>query len=186
MSSLRLRTVLVALAALAVAAFGVVKLAASLTAPAAAADQATVDGLTAQVTTADWTGMDHDMSGDAPGYQMPPAMMPGMPENGDQRLAVSVTVVNISDDTRPFRPGEEFALRAGDDGEQWAPHSDTFGELPRLAPHNAITGILFFDVPPTALTQVPVWVEWTHDDTANRLVIPLDGVRSGPSHSHTP
>lgn len=184
MSSPRMRTVLVALAALAVATVGVVKLTASLATPATAASQATVDGLTAQVTTADWTGMDHDMSGDAPGYQMPPAMMPGMPDNGDQRLAVSVTVVNTSDGTRPFRPGEEFALRAGDD-DQWTPHSDTFGELPRLAPHNAITGILFFDVPPAALTQFPVWVEWTHGDTANRLIIPMDGVRSGPSHSHT-
>jgi hypothetical protein len=181
-----MRTALVALAALAVAAVGAVKLAASLTTPATAAEQATVDGLTAQVTTADWTGMDHDMSGDAPGYQMPPAMMPGMPDNGDQRLAVSVTVVNTSDDTRPLRPGDEFTLHAGDDGEQWTTHSHTFGELPRLAPHNVITGILFFDVPPGALTRFPVWVEWTHGDTASRLTVPLDGVRGGPTHSHTP
>lgn len=179
-----MRITLVALAALAVAAVGVGTLAASPDDPGTA-DQATVDSLTTRITAAHWTAMDHDMSGDAPGYQMPPAMMPGMPENGDQRLAVSVTVVNTSDGTRPLRPGKEFTLHAGKD-RQWTSHSDTFGTLPRLAPHNAVTGILFFDVPPAELTDFPAWIEWTHDGAANRLVIPMAGVRSGPSHSHNP
>lgn len=182
----RMRITLVALAALAVAAVGVGTLAASLDAQATATEEATVDSLTTRITAAHWTAMDHDMSGDAPGYQMPPAMMPGMPENGDQRLAVSVTVVNTSDSTRPLRPGKEFTLHAGKDGRQWTTHSDTFGTLPRLAPHNAVTGILFFDVPPAELTDFPAWIEWTHGDAANRLVIPMAGVRSGPSHTHNP
>jgi hypothetical protein len=145
-----------------------------------------VDSLTASVIAAGWTSMDHDMSSDAPGYQMPPAMMPGMPENGDQRLSVTVTVVNTSDDTRPLRPDKEFALHAGKENKQWAPHSDTFGDLPRLAPHNAVEGILFFDLPPAQLTGATAWIEWTHGDSANRLTIPMDGVSSGPSHSHNP
>jgi len=185
MSLPRMRVVLVVLAALAVATFGVVWLSAA-PAPSVTASQATVDNLTAQVTAAGWTNMDHDMSGDAPGYQMPPAMMPGMPEKGEQRLAISVSVVNTSDGTRPLRPGEEFTLHAGKDGRQWARSSDTFGDLPRLAPRSAVNGVLFFDLPPAELTGSPAWLEWTHGDTTSRLIIPMDGVRSGPTHSHNP
>lgn len=185
MSLPHLRIVIVSAAAVAVTATGVVRLAVTPDTPAQVTGQATVDSLTAQVTTADWTEMDHDMSGDAPGYQMPPAMMPGMPEQGDQRLAVSVTVVNSSEETRPLRPGKEFTLRA-ENGGRWTAHSDTFGELPRLAPQNAIRGILFFDLPPAELTKSPVWLEWTHGDTASRLIIPVDGVRVPPNHSHNP
>lgn len=183
MSLPRTKIVLVVLAALAVATVGVLRLATSP--DAAATEEATVDNLTVQVTAASWTTMDHDMSGDAPGYQMPPAMMPGMPEHGEQRLAVSVTVVNSGAGTRPLRPGEEFALRAGEAGRQWAPHSDTFGDLPRLAGRNAVNGILFFDLPAEELTA-PAWIEWTHSGTTSRLAIPMDGVSDHPDHSDNP
>ncbi len=186
MSLPRVRIVIVVLSALAVATFGVIRLVAAPDASGAAAGEASVDSLTAQITAADWTGMDHDMSGNAPGYQMPPAMMPGMPENGEQRLAVSVTVVNASDETRPLRPSEEFALHAGEAGKQWAPRTHTFGDLPRLAPGNAVKGILYFDLPPAELVDSPAWIEWTHGDTANRLTIPMDGVGEPPNHPHNP
>lgn len=179
------RIFIIVLAALAVATYGVLR----LTAPSDAApesDSATVDSITAQVLSAGWADMDHDMSGDAPGYQMPPAMMPGMPENGDQRLGVALTVVNTSAETRPLRPTEEFVLRASKDDKQWTPRTDTFGDLPRLASGNAVKGVLYFDLPPTALTDSAAWIEWTHGDTANRLMLPLDGVRGGPGHSHNP
>jgi hypothetical protein len=183
MSLPRMRIAVVTLA-LAVTAIGIVRF---VSAPddVVTDSQATVDNLTAQVTAADWTAMDHDMSGDAPGYQMPPAMMPGMPDNGEQRLAVTVTVVNASEGTRPLVPGKEFVLRAGKDGRQVTAHSDTFGDLPRLAPRNAVKGTLFFDLPPAELTDAPAWLEWTHEDAANRLIIPLAGVRA-PDHSHNP
>jgi hypothetical protein len=180
------RILLVVLMALAVATVGVIRLAVSSGASATASGEATVDSLTAMVTTAEWTAMDHDMSSNAPGYQMPPAMMPGMPEDGDQRLAVSLSVVNTSDGTRPLVPDKEFALRAGKDGTLRPPHSDTFGDVPRLAPRNAIKGVLFFDLPPAELTGSPVWLEWTHEGTTTRLTIPLDGTPSSESHSHNP
>ena len=184
MSLPHVRITIVVLAAAAVTTAGVVRFAVAPDVPAAAVAQAGVDGVTAQVTSAGWTAMDHDMSTDAPGYRMPPAMMPGMPENGDHRLAVGVTVVNTSDDTRPLRPGEEFALRTGPEGRPWATHSHTFGDLPRLAPRNAVNGILFFDLPPDGPAGSPAWLEWTHAGTVNRLAIPLDGT-SAPSH-HNP
>jgi hypothetical protein len=179
-----LRTVITVLAATAIATIGVVRVVASPETPDVA-KKATVDSLTASVTVASWTDMDHDMDSDAPGYQMPPAMMPGMPEGDDQRLAVSVSVVNTSDQTRLMRPGEEFVLRAEKKGGRWSPHSDTFGDLPRLAPHNAVAGILFFDLPPADLTGT-AWLEWAHDGTTSRLIIPLDGVTAPKGHSHNP
>lgn len=184
MSLIRARVVVVVVAAFAVAAVGVARLAASLAEPATVSVQATVDDLTSRVSKAGWADMDHDMADDAPGYQMPPAMMPGMPENGDERLSIAVTVVNTSGDTRLLRPDKEFALRA--DGRRLTPHSDTFGDLPRLAGHNAVQGTLFFDLKPAELTSAPAYIEWTHDGTASRLTIPMDGVRSGPTHSHNP
>jgi hypothetical protein len=171
------------LAASAVATVGVVQLVDAEGTPSDVARQATVDSLTAFVAAAEWSVME-DMEADSPGYQMPPAMMPGMPEGDDQRLVVSVTVANTSDDTRLFQPGEEFTLHAGKEGKRWNPHSDTFGDLPRLAPRNAVTGMLYFDLPSTELTESPAWVEWAHDGTTSRLTIPLDGVSAPPAHSH--
>jgi Domain of unknown function (DUF4352) len=181
----RVRLVLVLLAAIALTAFGVSRLLGAFASPPAAGDVANVDSLTARVTTAEWTKMDHDMSGNAPGYQMPPAMMPGMPSGGDQRLAVALTVTNTSGDTRPVRAAEEFSL-VGKDGKRWQPAADTFGELPRLAAGNAVTGMLFFDLPPADLADTQVWIEWSHGGSTTRLTVPMDGIHAGPGHSHNP
>jgi hypothetical protein len=180
----RTRIVLVVLTALVVAVFGAVQLLAEQDAPPATQEKmATVDSLTAQVTNAVWTDMDHDMSPNAPGYQMPPAMMPGMPDGGDQRIAVHVTVTNTASDTRPLRPGKEFTLRAGKDGREIAPHSHTFGDLPRLPAGNAVNGILFFDLPPAELAQSPALLEWKHGDSVARITLPMDGATPGQDHS---
>lgn len=178
------RIVIVIVATLGVAIFGVTRLFAAPSAPEQASQNATVAGLTTSVTTASWSKMDHDMSADAPGYQMPPGMMPGMPEQGKERLVVSVTVTNTTDDTRPIRVGDEFALRVGDGGQRVTPHSDTFGELPRLAAHNAVAGQLFFDLAREDLARSPGWLEWTHKGAISRLSIPLDGAKAGSNHSH--
>lgn len=179
--------VAVAVLALAAAVLGAGRLMATSgggeTAPPAGS--VTISELTTQVTSAAWAEMDHDMSTDAPGYQMPPAMMPGMPTGDDQRLSITVTVVNTGDETRPLRAGKELVLH-GKNGQQWAPHSDTFGDLPRLAPHNAVTGVIFFDLPPAGLTDSPVWLEWSHQGRTARLTIPLAGVATTPEHSHHP
>ncbi|GAB3904515.1 hypothetical protein GCM10029964_098380 [Kibdelosporangium lantanae] len=136
---------------------------------------AAIGGLTASVGSADWVVMDHDMSSTAPGYQMPPAMMPGMPADGQQRLEVAVTVVNTTGETRPVRPGREFMVRTDSGDPPLPPHSDTFGELPRLAPGSAVSGMLYFDLPPHS----PAWIEWNHEGVTARLQI---GV--APPHSN--
>lgn len=184
MRAVRSRIVIVIAAALAVAIFGVTRLFTAQDSVAEAAPTASLDGLNAQVTTAKWSTMDHDMSPNAPGYQMPPQMMPGMPEQGKQRLSVSVEVTNTSAETRPLRPAEEFALRAGEGAPLIAPHSDTFGDLPRLAPRNGIRGVLYFDLPADELSDSPGWIEWTHGGTTSRLTLPLNGVQPQPGHGH--
>jgi len=163
-------------AALVVAFFGVRSFVGTNAQPSAGTEvSATLSGLTASVGSADWVMMDHDMSSTAPGYQMPPAMMPGMPAEGQERLEVSVTVVNNTKETRPLKPGKEFLLRTESAADSLTPHSDTFGELPRLAPGSAVTGVLYFDLPPHS----PAWLEWTHEGATVRLAI---GV--APPHSN--
>jgi hypothetical protein len=175
------RIVIVIVAALGAAIFGVTRL---FAAPSAGpvSQNATVDGLTTSVTTAAWSKMDHDMSG--PGYQMPAQMMPGMPEQGKERLVLSVTVTNTTDGTRPIKVGDEFVLRMGEGDQRVTPHSDTFGELPRLAAHNAVAGQLFFDLMREDLARSSAWLEWTHGGTTSRLSIPLDGIEAGSNHQH--
>ena len=182
----RVRVVIVVLAALSVAIFGVVRLVDSLRPEAQASPVGRLDNLSVQVVTAGWVAMDHDMSANAPGYQMPPQMMPGMPEEGKQRLALSLTVSNTGNDTRPMRPIEEFALHATKDGTLLPPHSDTFGELPRLAPQHAVTGVLFFDLPPDDVVDSSTWLEWSHGGTRARISVPMNGTGSGPAHQHNP
>lgn len=166
---------LVLTAAAAVAFFGVRELVGADEPQKSVETSASLSGLTASIGAADWVMMDHDMSSTAPGYQMPPAMMPGMPAEGQQRLAVTVTVVNTTGETRPLRPGKEFLLRTESAEEPLSTHSDTFGELPRLAPGSAVSGVLYFDLPPHS----PTWIEWTHEGVTARLAI---GV--APPHSN--
>jgi hypothetical protein len=186
LARIRIRIVIPVLVALALAIFGVSRLVVSLTADPEPAQVGSLDSVTAEVTTVGWVDMDHDMSANAQGYQMPPQMMPGMPEEGKERLAVSVTVINTANDTRPVRPIEEFALHATKDGELIPPHSDSFGELPRLAPHNAVKGVLFFDLPPGDVVDSASWLEWRHGDSKARILVPLNGAGSGPEHHHNP
>jgi len=184
MSLMRTRIIIVLLAALAVTAFGVTRLFAAQSGAVEVSQVGNLDGLTAQVTTAGWVEMDHDMSGNAPGYQMPPAMMPGMPEQGQERIEVKLTIANVTDGTRPLRAGEEFTLHAAKGDKSWTAHSHTFGELPRLAGRHAVSGVLYFDLPPADVADSTTWIEWSHGGSSTRLFVPLNG--AAPEHQHSP
>jgi hypothetical protein len=183
MSLSRARILIIVAVALAVAIFGITRLFASPSVEAEVSRTGSLDSMTAEVTKAGWVEMDHEMAGDAPGYQMPPGMMPGMPEQGEQRVAVAITIVNTSDQTRQLHPGEEFVLHSARDGKQWTAHSHTFGELPRLAPHSGVAGTLYFDLPPGDVADSDTWVEWTHGNTSARIFVPLNGA-TAPDHPH--
>lgn len=181
----RARIVFVVVVTLAVTVLGVGRLVMASGSPAVTMALATIDGMTAQVTTAGWISMDHEMD-ESPGYAMPDSMMPGMPTGDDQRLSVTVTVTNTSAETKPLRPIEDFKLRVGATGKEWAPKADTFGSLPRLAPNNAVSGILFFDLPPAELGDSQLWIEWTHSGDEANLTLPLGPAGEDPGHSHNP
>lgn len=141
---------------------------------------ATVDGLTANVSEAGWLDM---IMPTQDGYQMPASMMPGMPADGSERLSVKLTVANGPGATRPLRMTDEFILRTSKDGKTWKAVGGTFGDLPRLAPQSAVTGVLFFDLPADELTKWTAWMDWSHQGVRTRLRIPLNG--AAPVHSHT-
>ncbi len=183
MSMARTRILIIVVVALAISIFGITRLFAASNVEAEASRAGSLDSMTAEVTKAGWVEMDHDMAGDAPGYQMPPGMMPGMPEQGEQRISLTITVINTSDQTRQLRAGEEFVLRSARDDQKWTPRTHTFGDLPRLAPHSGVTGTLYFDLPPEALGDSSPWVEWSHGNTSTRLSVPLNGA-IGPEHEH--
>jgi len=167
----RIAGLLLMLAALAAASIGVSAMAAS---PGAAPVETTaqVGRLTASVGDTGWLGMDHDMSTTASGYQMPPAMMPGMPATGDDRLSVAVTLVNSGPDTVTLHPVDEFTLHAGPSATKVPAYGGTFGELPRLGPGAAVSGVLFFDLPPAQLDSTGAWLDWSRAGGSARLSIP--------------
>jgi hypothetical protein len=139
-----------------------------------------LDGLSAAVTEAGWLSMDMPQTD---GYQMPAAMNPGMPAAGDERLALTITVVNTTGTTGSLRTTKEFSVRTAKDGKRWTPVSGTFGDLPRLAPGNGVTGILYYDLPASDVSSAaPVWVDWSRSSGTRALSIPLPGL--APTHSH--
>jgi len=167
----RIAGLLVMLTALAAAAIGVGSM---IVSPGAAPTESTalLGRLTASVGDAGWLGMDHDMSTTASGYEMPPAMMPGMPATGDDRLSIAVTLVNTDSGTVTLHPVNEFTLHAGPSATKVAAYGGTFGELPRLGPGAAVTGTLFFDLPPSQLDSAGAWLDWSRDGGSARLSIP--------------
>lgn len=144
---------------------------------------AVLGGLLAQPHDAGWVGMDGHQMDNQGGYQMPAQMMPGAPTGDDMRLGVPLTLTNTSDEPRLFDLAAEFALGGGRTGGARAPHSDTFGTLPRLAPGSAIDGVIYFDTVVPGAGDPPLYLRWTRDGRTVRLSIPMTG--STPEHGHT-
>jgi hypothetical protein len=141
------------------------------------------DGVATEVRDSRWIAHDHNAeTGTGPGYQMPLSMMPGMPEDGQVRLAVSVTVSNTAPAGRPVEPAGEFTLRDGATGESWRPAADTFDGLSRLGPRSAADGVLFFDVPEADQVQRQLYVDWKHEGQRMRLTVGPG--QDAATHSH--
>ncbi|MEN3359290.1 MAG: hypothetical protein V7637_3272 [Mycobacteriales bacterium] len=148
-----------------------------------------LDGLQAAVTAAQWLDHDHvdpipvDSSGAAtagqPGYQMPAAMMPGMPADGQTRLLVRLNLDNDSTQARALDPAAEFVLR-DDRGGRWSAQGDTFGGLARLNPRNGVAGGVFFDVPTAEVARHGWVLDWTRGGHTTRLAVSV----GAPAHSH--
>jgi hypothetical protein len=177
----RVRIVVVVLVAAAAATFGVIRLIDGWTVPSSVGHEGNLGGLHARIDNASWVDLADMAKGMAPG--MPMNQMQNMPKDGDGRVEVKVTVVNATAQTRQFLAAEEFSLRADKGGRRWTPSADTFGDLPRLPPRNAVKGILFFDMPPDELKDTPVWLEWSRDGATAGLSVSLSGSGAGMDHS---
>ncbi|GAA2357498.1 hypothetical protein MTQ13_22185 [Streptomyces sp. XM4011] len=147
---------------------------------------ATLHGITATPGEAGWAPMEHhQMDGaDNGGFRMPAQMMPGAPEDDMTRLGIPITLVNDGDDTRWFSPAEEFTLAGGAGDAPVTLHSDTIGELPRLAPHSAVRGVLYFDIEPPAEDDPPLYLRWDRDGAGKELTVTLPGEAPPPGHGH--
>jgi hypothetical protein len=141
------------------------------------------DGVAARVVESRWVGHDHNAeTGTGPGYQMPLSMMPGMPADGQVRLAVSVTVTNTGTTGRRMDPDKEFTLSDAASDEAWRPVADTFDGLSRLGSLSAADGVVFFDVPEQKQTDGQFYVGWKHAGQSVRLAV-RPGQDAG-THSH--
>jgi hypothetical protein len=148
---------------------------------------AALDGMQATVAKAQWLAhedMDPIPATDAPvgpaGYQMPAAMMPGMPAEGQSRMMIELNMSNDAGQARALDPETEFILR-NEQGETWLTEGDTFGGFSRLNPSNGVTGAVFFDVPTDGAAQHQWVLEWKRDGRTTRLAVPLG---NAPAHSH--
>lgn len=122
---------------------------------ARAVRQAELGGLTLRVDRAIWVDHERDHAGSMPSW-----LMPGMPAQGRQRLAIRFTVSNSTPREQRFRWGE-LVFRAGDaearaDGAEIA-----------LPPGHAVHLPASFDAPDS---PQPVTFSWERAGAAVRLV----------------
>jgi hypothetical protein len=139
---------------------------------------ATLDGLTLDLRGAEWVPMEHL----DPSFQMPGQMMPGAPEGDEVRLGVRVTLSNTDATTREFNPVDEFALVGGVRSEPAELSADTIGTLPRLGPHAAVDGTLYFDVEVPGDQDPPLQLRWSRAGDVVLLSLPNPG--GAPEHGH--
>ncbi|WP_035795560.1 hypothetical protein [Kitasatospora mediocidica] len=114
------------------------------------------------------------------GYQMPAQMMPGAPAAGEVRLGVPLTLENTGGGPLDFGVSQEFQLGGGKAGGPRTAHSDTFGGLAQLAPHNAVRGVVYFDTPPPGAGDPPLYLLWKRGGQTRRLLLSVTGTPGDP------
>lgn len=185
----RPKFLLVLLAALLVAVVGAGELAAMLRARSApiATDTATLGGLTIHLNRVEWVSFDSDdptlMDPSATGgYQMPAQMMPDMPAEGDARLNLEITLEDRTGQARKLDTAGEFSLGGGKGDQSWKLQGDTFGDLGRLNPGNAVDGKLFFDLKAPAKDDPPLYLKWQRGGDTVRILLTPGGKPSEHHH----
>lgn len=142
-------------------------------------EAATLGGLTARLHDAGWLSMEMHQNSQG-GYQMPAQMMPGAPAGDELRLGVPLTLVNTSREARAFKLVDEFFLAGGRITTPRGLQSDTFGPLPRLAPGNAVDGVMYFDTIVPGESDPPLYLLWKRGGETVRLAIPR--ISNAPDH----
>jgi hypothetical protein len=145
--------------------------------------QAGLHGLLATLSTAGWVPMEAHTMDQGGGFQMPAQMMPGAPVGDQMRLGIPLTLLNTDGGEQRFDLAAEFFLVGGASAQPVALHSDTFGELSRLAPGSAVNGVLYFDLVVPAPTDPPLKLRWVREADAVEIPVPMTGSAPAP-HEH--
>lgn len=158
---------------------------------AAAAAQAArgfqAGGLQVNVDTMLW--LSNDMTGQGPvkntnphGFKMAPSMMPGMPQAGDNRLRVEVSISNVSTVNQRYAMNEFKIVTAK--GQSYPPDpvdGSTQATSAILRPGFWTTIDLYFDLPAAANKNLTV--QWTHGGTSVSFPVNTNGKLPAP-HIH--
>ena len=138
-------------------------------------EKAEAGGVWLNVSVSEWVDPG-DMNKEAQVYPMPASMMPGMPDTGQGRLHIELTLQNPGDGPRGFGP-DEFHLES-DSGTSWSPIESSF--IPgTLGPAEALEGDIFFDVPQT---DEGLYLVWTRSGI--RTFIPAANGADAKTHIH--
>lgn len=135
----------------------------------AVGDLAPAGALSLQAEMAEWVG--HDMGG----QKMPPTMMPGMPEEGQRRLHVELTLRN----SRGAGAGAEMA-RAREfrlisaHGGSWSALRGSFEEA-AVGPGQMRTEDLYFDVPEQEANLQDLRLVWSRGGRKVYVILAADG-----------
>lgn len=152
-----------------------------------------VDNLVLRVESAAWLVHEHDTAPAPPGisanqdstapqeqsvdqgqqFPMPASMMPGMPENGQQRLHIELMLRNEGSLPRQFGP-DEFRL-VGNDNHSWKPQDNTSFLNFTLQPGQALNTALSFDIEEAAAN---LYLVWHRGDSQVRIPV------ADPAHDH--
>lgn len=112
----------------------------------------------------------------ADGFDRPPTMTPGTPDEGFQRMQVDLTFLNKG--ANPLDIGPEDFLLEGADGQVWTPLlGGTFG-LTTLLPGQTLNTIVAYDVPELDVEQ-QIDLLWQANGNNIRFTISAPGASHG-------
>ena len=134
--------------------------------------EATIDGLQVRLQDARWVldQMDHGEN-----FRQPAAMMPDMPQLGQQRVTLYLALQNRTDELREYR-GEEFFL-VPEIGDEVPPFGAVIGQA-SLEPGQVINTGINFDIN-TTRPHGRLLVEWRHAGKTAYFPVP-----EPPEHFH--
>ena len=134
--------------------------------------QATLYGLEARLNQARWL-VDQMEHGE--GFARPAAMMPGMPEQGSQRLSVELSIRNVLKKAVFYR-GQEFTLLSNQ-GNEYPPISAQMGKF-KLDSGLSLNTSIYFDFD-SSRDLGKLRLRWTRGDKTIYMPIPHP-----PEHYH--
>ena len=114
----------------------------------------------------------NDVTAQAQVFPMPSSMMPGMPEDGYQRLQADITVVNRGVDLVEVSPAD-FVLESSD-GDRWPAMSGGTFNLTDIGAGYGLGTVVAFDVLDEK-AAVNMYLLWVRDDGVIRFALGASG-----------